>query len=364
MLGKRDLHHETREGIDLLFRPVFGRICSREAKTKFRQCDCMVSEKVGSVPTLLLVASREQIRPVENVILVIILLPVKYLLKLSGSRNFYRLRMTSLTSTNVFTISCLSIEPNPPPPPRFGKFISTARCKVSIALFVDYSYYSSTIRGLFVLFVDYSSTIRRLFVLFVDYSRTIRTIRRLFADYSYYSSTIRTIRFTILVLSIALLMGGCEGSFCRLFGNFAESLAYSKSTFKCVLLYPLLSRFSTSEFFRANRNVMRNRPVEKELRDLFPLSTSILIRLADVISDTDKGKRSFRARKFASGKPTLSPLLLNSNKRYLLKLLHAISSTSFPGLSLFVIGKSGKGPGTGRSSMYSDWSMTSTLLCK
>ena len=122
-----------------------------------------------------------------------------------------------------------------------------------------------------------------------------------------------------------LLMGGCEGSFCRLFGNFAESLAYSKSTFKCVLLYPLLSRFSTSEFFRANRNVMRNRPVEKELRDLFPLSTSILIRLADVISDTDKGKRSFRARKFASGKPTLSPLLLNSNKRYLLKLLHAIS---------------------------------------
>ena len=180
MLGKRDLHHETREGIDLLFRPVFGRICSREAKTKFRQCDCMVSEKiprekVGSVPTLLLVASREQIRPVENVILVIILLPVKYLLKLSGSRNFYRLRMTSLTSTNVFTISCLSIEPNPPP--RFGKFISTARCKVSIALFVDYSYYSSTIRGLFVLFVDYS--------------RTIRTIRRLFADYSHYSSTIR-----------------------------------------------------------------------------------------------------------------------------------------------------------------------------
>jgi hypothetical protein len=36
VLGKRDLHHETREGIDLLFKPVFGRICSREAKTKFR----------------------------------------------------------------------------------------------------------------------------------------------------------------------------------------------------------------------------------------------------------------------------------------------------------------------------------------
>jgi hypothetical protein len=39
VLGKRDLHHETREDIDLLFKPVFGRICSREAKTKFRQCD-------------------------------------------------------------------------------------------------------------------------------------------------------------------------------------------------------------------------------------------------------------------------------------------------------------------------------------
>jgi hypothetical protein len=68
VLGKRDLHHETREGIDLLFKPV-----------KIRR------EKVGSVPTLLLVASREQIRPVENVILVIvILLLVKCLLKLSG----------------------------------------------------------------------------------------------------------------------------------------------------------------------------------------------------------------------------------------------------------------------------------------
>ena len=158
MLGKRDLHHATREGIDLLFRPVFGRICSREAKTKFRQCDCMVSEKVGSVPTLLLVASREQIRPVENVILVTILLPVKYLLKLSGSRNFYRLRMTSLTSTNVFTISCLSIEPNPPPPASVNLFLQHGAKSLL--------HYSSTIR-----------TIRRLFVLFVDYSSTIRTIR-------------------------------------------------------------------------------------------------------------------------------------------------------------------------------------------
>ena len=129
------------------------------------------------------------------------------LLKLSGSRNFYRLRMTSLTSTNVFTISCLSIEPNPPPPPPpFAKFISTARCKALQSL-------HCTIRRLFVLFVDYARTIRtirRLFVLFVDYSRTIRTIRRLFADYSYYSSTIRTIRFTILVLSIADLYGHAQ----------------------------------------------------------------------------------------------------------------------------------------------------------
>ena len=116
------------------------------------------------------------------------------MLKLSVSRNFYRLRMTSLTSTNVFTISCLSIEP----PPRFGKFSSTAKpCKVSIALFVDYSFYSSTIRGLFVLFVDYSRTIRTIRRLFADYSHYSSTIRGLFAlfvDYSYYSSTIRTIR--------------------------------------------------------------------------------------------------------------------------------------------------------------------------
>ena len=124
---------------------------------------------------------------------------VLYFIKIfNSSRNFYRLRMTSLTSTNVFTISCLSIEP----PPRPGKFSSTAlvqNCTIRrlFVLFVAYSRTIRTIRRLFVLFVDYSyysSTIRGLFVLFVDYSRTIRTIRRLFADYSYYSSTIRTIR--------------------------------------------------------------------------------------------------------------------------------------------------------------------------
>jgi hypothetical protein len=113
--------------------------------------------------------------------------------------------MTSLTSTNVFTISCLSIEPTSPlPHPRPASVNLVLQhdgkpCKVSIALFADYS---RTIRGLFVDYSHYSSIIRGLFALFVDYSRTIRTIRRLFADYSHYSSTIRTIRFTILVLSI------------------------------------------------------------------------------------------------------------------------------------------------------------------
>ena len=91
--------------------------------------------------------------------------------------------MTSLTSTNVFTISCWSIEPPPPPPPRFGKFSSTARCKALQSLYC-------TIRRLFVLFVDYSRTIRTirgLFALFVDYSRTIRRLFVLFVDYSHYS---------------------------------------------------------------------------------------------------------------------------------------------------------------------------------
>jgi hypothetical protein len=43
---------------------------------------------------------------------------------------------------------------------------------------------------------------------------------------------------------------------------------------------------------------------------------------------------------------------------------HDIFQPRSQGFSLFVIGKAGKGPGTGRSSMYSDWSMTSSLLCK
>jgi hypothetical protein len=126
--------------------------------------------KSWTVPTLLLVASREQIRSVENVILVIVIL---------------RSHVNECFHDFMFVI-----EPKPPPPPRPASVNLVLQhgakpCQVSIALFVYYSYYSSTIRGLFV-----------------DYSRTIRTIRLLFAVYSYYSSTIRTIRFTILVLSI------------------------------------------------------------------------------------------------------------------------------------------------------------------
>ena len=103
---------------------------------------------------------------------------VLYFIKiLSGSRNFYRLRMTSLTYVNECFHDFMFVNRAPPP----GKFSSAALvqslAKSLLHYFVDYSYYSSPIHGLFVLFVDYS--------------RTIRTIRRLFADYSYYSSTIR-----------------------------------------------------------------------------------------------------------------------------------------------------------------------------
>jgi hypothetical protein len=79
-----------------------------------------------------------------------------------------------------------------PPPPRAGKFSSTALVQ-SLAKTKSLLHYSSTIRTIRRLFADYSyysSTIGGLFVLFVDYSRTIRTIRRLFAlfvDYSHYS---------------------------------------------------------------------------------------------------------------------------------------------------------------------------------
>ena len=61
-----------------------------------------------------------------------------------------------------------------------------------------------------------------------------------------------------------------------------------------------LSRFSTSEFFRAKRP--------------FSFVGSIVPHFADVISDTDTGKRSLRARKFASGKPALLWRSVNSTR--------------------------------------------------
>ena len=131
---------------------------------------------------------------------------ILYFIKiLSGSRNFYRLRMTSLTHVNECFHDFMVVNRTPPVNlvlQHCCKALQSLYCTIR-RLFVLFVAYSRTIRTIRRLFADYSSIIRGLFVLFVDYSRTIRTIRRLFADYSYYSSTIRTIRFTILVLSIA-----------------------------------------------------------------------------------------------------------------------------------------------------------------
>jgi hypothetical protein len=116
---------------------------------------------------------------------------ILYFIKiLSGSRNFYRLRMTSLTYVNECFHDFMFVNRAHPP----GKFSSTALLQSLAKSLLHYSSTIRTIRRLFPDYSYYSSTIRGLFVLFVDYSRTIRTIRRLFADYSYYSSTIRTIR--------------------------------------------------------------------------------------------------------------------------------------------------------------------------
>ena len=127
----------------------------------------------------------------------------------------------------------------PPPPASVNLFLQHGAkpCKVSIALFVDYSYYSSTIRGLFVLFVDYS--------------RTIRTIRRLFADYSYYSSTIRTIRFTILVLSIAT-----KTVYILFVGLFADYSHYSSTIRGLFVLFVDYSHYSLhySSFINCHQN--------------------------------------------------------------------------------------------------------------
>ena len=109
---------------------------------------------------------------------------------LSGSRNFYRLRMTSLTYVNECFHNFMVVNRTPPPPP--GKFSSTALLQ---SLAKSLLHYSSTIRTIRRLFVDYSYYSRTIRRLFADYSSTIHG---LFADYS------STIRFTILVLSIAL----------------------------------------------------------------------------------------------------------------------------------------------------------------
>ena len=110
---------------------------------------------------------------------------------LSGSRNFYRLRMTSLTYVNECFHDFMFVNRAPP-----VNLVLQHCCKALQSLYC-------TIRRLFVLFVAYSRTIRTIRRLFADYSSTIRGLFVLFVDYSYYSSTIRTIRFTILVLSIA-----------------------------------------------------------------------------------------------------------------------------------------------------------------
>ena len=103
---------------------------------------------------------------------------VLYFIKiLSGSRNFYRLRMTSLTYVNECFHDFMFVNRAPPP----VNLVLQHCCKALQSLYC-------TIRRLFVLFVAYSRTIRTIRRLFADYSRTIR---RLFADYSYYSSTIR-----------------------------------------------------------------------------------------------------------------------------------------------------------------------------
>ena len=112
---------------------------------------------------------------------------VLYFIKiLSGSRNFYRLRMTSLTYVNECFHDFMVVNRTPPP----GKFSSTALLQSLAKSLLHYSSTIRTIRRLFADYSYYSSTIRGLFVLFVDYSQTIRTIRRLFAlfvDYSHYS---------------------------------------------------------------------------------------------------------------------------------------------------------------------------------
>jgi hypothetical protein len=111
---------------------------------------------------------------------------VLYFIKiLSGSRNFYRLRMTSLTYVNECFHDFMVVNRTPPPPVNLVlqhccKALQSLYCTIR-RLFVAYSRTIRTIRRLFADYSYYSSTIRGLFVLFVDYSQTFRTIRRLFA---------------------------------------------------------------------------------------------------------------------------------------------------------------------------------------
>jgi hypothetical protein len=113
---------------------------------------------------------------------------VLYFIKiLSGSHNFYRLRMTSLTYVNECFHDFMFVNRAPSPVnlvlQHCCKALQSLYCTI-LRLFVLFVAYSRTIRTIRRIFADYSyysSTIRGLFVLFVDYSRTIRTIRRLFA---------------------------------------------------------------------------------------------------------------------------------------------------------------------------------------
>jgi hypothetical protein len=71
-----------------------------------------------------------------------------------------------------------------------------------------------------------------------------------------------------------------------------------------------------------------------------------------------KKTQGLRSGNFSDLKSACSKVLVN------VKIFQFHDQPRSQGFSLFVIGKAGKGPGTGRSSMYSDWSMTMTLLCK
>ena len=101
--------------------------------------------------------------------------------------------------------------------------------------------------------------------------------------------------------------------------------------------------------------------------------TTILYLKIPVYDDILQVSRDFWTTNFkvSKAKSLHSRIIISSSQKvkylkYLIKLFTSTVSTSFPGLFPFCHWgkKKKKGPGTGRSSMYSDWSMTSTLLCK